>query len=47
MDWIFIGIAIAIGFYLAPLIITIATVVIYTIVGVIVFGIKAIFGGKE
>lgn len=43
MSWIGIGILIAIGFYLAPLIITVIGFVFLFIIGLIL----AIFGGKK
>ena len=43
MEWILIGIAIAIGFYLAPLILTIVGGVIFGIVAIL----KGIFGDRR
>ncbi|MDY0365865.1 MAG: hypothetical protein RBQ81_08405 [Arcobacteraceae bacterium] len=36
MEWIFIGIAIAIGFYIAPIVITVIFGVFLAIIGIIV-----------
>ncbi len=47
MEWILIGIAIAIGFYLAPLILTIFGAIIYGIGAIIVAILKGIFGDRR
>ena len=47
MEWILIGIAIAIGFYLAPLILTIIGGIIFGIGAIIVAILKGIFGDRK
>ena len=45
MEWILIGIAIAIGFYLAPVVLTIIGAVLYGAVAIIASIFRGIFGG--
>ena len=45
MEWILIGIAIAIGFYLAPVVLTIIGAILYGAVAIIGSIFRGIFGG--
>ena len=47
MEWILIGIAIAIGFYLAPLILTIIGGIIFGIGAIVVAIFRGIFGDRR
>lgn len=46
MEWIIIGICIAIGFYLAPLVVMVILAIIGFIVSIPVTIIRILFGGK-